>query len=136
MGLEPLLLLANDTSGQSYALGLRLSQLLYCYGFKDTNIRANILEAYKFRNTVVHGRTYPSGCEKRIEELLPQILNYLRITINFMLLNSFKKHVDIQKLIELIDEAIMNEHCKEELQKIVDLDFKKYESSFTFKTNS
>jgi len=131
MGLEPLLLLENDTSGQSYALSLRLSQLLSCYGIKDDDIRVNIMQAYSYRNKVVHGRKYPNGWEKSFSKLLPQILNYLRITINFMLLNTFKKHTEVEDLINLIDKAIMNEKSKIELQKLVDLDFVKFRNSFT-----
>jgi len=115
MGLEPLFTFSNEY-GISYKLGLRVAQLFSFLGINPSEIRENIKSAYDFRNKVVHGGTYSDDWEKQLEELLPIILEYLRISLVIYILNISNGFDNILKSIDL---SLMDGDERKKIEKMI-----------------
>ena len=132
MGLEPLYL-PEHSWDKATKLSERVSKLLEGFSFDQTEVKEDVKQAYKFRNQIVHGSKYPMNWEEKLSKLYPKILNYLRVSIVFFLLNLSLGRDTIAKLIA---DSLTSDDKKKELQKIInpiknrfDVCFNKYHHS-------
>jgi hypothetical protein len=120
MGLEALLL--DETQELSYRLGARASKLLGLMDKPPLHVRTLINDAYRIRSTFAHGGHLTYKLKKKLEakygetkQLLLLLLDYLRILIVTMILC----HTDKRELIDLIDDALIDEQKQQQLKGLV-----------------
>lgn len=116
MGLESLFTLEKDRGENAFKLGIRAAKLLGQLSFDADRVRSLIEEAYNFRNTVVHGSYISQDRRKRINEISPDIPNYLRISLIAFLLN---QQTGKDKMVEMIDKSMISDTRDKELKKIL-----------------
>jgi hypothetical protein len=80
-------------------------------------VRETIEESYGFRNKVVHGSHVSEANSKRMNEILPDILNYLRVSLTVFLLN---KKVAKDKMIDMIDRATVSDAHNAKLKNAIE----------------
>ncbi|GAI97648.1 unnamed protein product, partial [marine sediment metagenome] len=80
-----------------------------------------------FRNKVVHGLKYKKNWINRTEKLLPKILNYLRVSIIYYLMNLSKTK---KEFVKLIDDSFLFEKHEQLLEKLVSKSKSKFPSVF------
>jgi len=116
MGLETLFSTEAEKTGQSRRLSFRIPKFLGYLGYRVESAKNLISEAYRFRNKVVHGLEYNHGWVKKVESLLPKVLNYLRVAIIFYLMDlSFSKN----QFVKLIDDSFLFKKHEQTLSKMV-----------------
>jgi hypothetical protein len=118
MGLESLFTFEKDRGENAFKLGFRVAKLLGYLNFDAEKVRALTEKAYNFRNKVVHGSYISQEGRKEMNEIFPNILNYLRASLIIFLLN---QEVDKDKMVEMIDKSMINysydEKSRESLEK-------------------
>lgn len=117
MGLESLLTLEKDKGENAFKLGIRTAKLLSNLGFDALKVRESTEKSYGFRNKVVHGSHVSEANRKRMSEILPDILNYLRVSLTVFLLS---KNVAKDKMIDMIDRATVSDAQNAELKKAIE----------------
>lgn len=117
MGLESLLTLEKDRGENAFKLGIRTAKLLSNLGFDALKVRESTEQSYGFRNKVVHGSHVSEANRKRMNEILPDILNYLRVSLTAFLLS---KNVGKDKMIDMIDRATVSDADNSKLKKAIE----------------
>ncbi len=118
MGLESLLTLEKDRGENAFKLGIRTAKLLSNLGFDALKVRESTEESYGFRNKVVHGSHVSEANKKRMSEILPDILNYLRVSLTAFLLS---KNVAKNKMVDMIDRATVSDAHNAKLKKTIEI---------------
>jgi len=127
MGLESLLTFRKDRGENAFKLGLRVARLLRHAGFKADDVRSLVVESYELRNKVVHGSYLQENEARRVEELLPQTLNYLRASLVSFVLNL---EIGTDRFLQMIDSSLANESENASLTKLVDGNLREYPDVF------
>lgn len=117
MGLESLFSLPKEKGENAYKLSIRVAKLLGFMNFEGRSVKKLIQQAYKFRNEVVHGLYMDQGKRKEINKILPEILNYLRISIIFFLLN---QNINKGEMINKIDNSLIDINQSGVLNKLIE----------------
>lgn len=116
MGLEALFTCDNENSGElSYRLKIRIAKMLSCFGINYEEVMSNVNRSYKFRSKVVHGDYIDESEQKQVSELLPIVINYLRISLLTFILNS---DLDKNMIIKIIEKSFMISKGTVELRKM------------------
>lgn len=116
MGLETLFSTEVEKTGQSRRLSFRIPKFLGYLGYRVETAKSVIIEAYRFRNKVVHGLKYNEDWVKKVENLLPKVLNYLRVAIIFYLMDlTFAKN----QFVKIIDDSFLFKKHEEALSKMI-----------------
>jgi len=123
MGLESLSTFEKDRGENAFKLGIRVAKLLGHLNFDAERVRALVEEAYNFRSKVVHGSYISQEGRKRMNEILPRILNYLRVSLITFLLN---QEIGKDKIIGIIDKSTISDIHNEELKKLVKKGIEEY----------
>lgn len=116
MGLESLFTFEKDRGENAFKLGIRVARLLGNLNFDAVNVRALTEQAYNFRNKVVHGSYISQDNIKKMNEIFPNILNYLRVSLIVFLSN---QETGKDKMIEMIDQSTISNTQNEELKKVL-----------------
>ena len=87
-------------------MGIRAAKLLNNLGFEPFKVRELIEEGYHFRNMVVHGSYISENNRKRMQEILPNIINYLRVALIVFLMN---KDMGKEGMIEFLEKSMIND---------------------------
>ena len=115
MGLEALL--TSDSGENSFKLKMRVAKIFENLGMNGEKMTPLILESYKFRNYIVHGSDKIEQKDRmKIDEMLPEILNLLRMSliIFIMRLDENKRN-----FIDLIDGSLIHDAKNQKLKQIV-----------------
>lgn len=123
MGLESLFTFEKDRGENAFKLGIRVAKLLGNLNFDSGNVRALTEDAYNFRNKVVHGSYISQENRKKMNEIFPDILNYLRTALIIFLLN---QEIGKDKMIEIIDQSTISDTRHEDLKKILEKNTKEF----------
>lgn len=127
MGFESLFTFEKDRGENAYKLGIRVARLLGCFNYAVEVVRRLTEEAYNYRNKVVHGSFVSQANRSKMNEILPQILNYLRVSLITFVLQSQKIGKD--KLVEMIDGSAISDKRSVELKKLFEEDMERYKDS-------
>lgn len=117
MGLESLFTLEKDRGENAFKLGIRTAKLLSNLRFDALKVRESTEQSYAFRNKVVHGSHVSQANRKRMNEILPEILNYLRVSLTAFLLS---KNMAKDKIINMIDRATVSDTHNAKLKKTIE----------------
>ncbi len=117
MGLESLFSLPKERGENAFKLSIRVAKLLGILNFDVEKVRMLIQKAYSFRNKVVHGLYIAENKRNEMNEILPEILNYLRISIIIFLLN---QNIGKDKMIIKIDKSLIDGNQSRDLNKLID----------------
>ena len=117
MGLESLFTFEKDRGENAFKLGIRVAKLLGHLNFDAERVRVLTEEAYNFRNKVVHGSYISQENKKKMNEIFPLILNYLRVSLIIFLLN---QGIGKDKMIEIIDKSTISDIQNEDLKKLLE----------------
>ena len=128
MGLESLFTFEKDRGENAFKLGIRIARLLGHFNFDVENVRSITEEAYQYRNKVVHGSYISQELKKRMNEIFPHILNYLRISLITFLLN---QKIGKDKIVEMIDKSMISNIHNEELKKLLEKNIKEFSNILT-----
>ncbi len=123
MGLESLFTLEKDRGENAYKLGIRVAKLLGNLNFDAEKTRLLIEKAYNFRNKVVHGSYVSQENRKEMNEMLPDILNYLRISLIIFLLN---QKIGKDKMVEMIDKSTISDPHNKELNGLLEKNIEEF----------
>lgn len=127
MGLELLLTFRKDGGENAFKLGLRVARLLGHAGFKADDVRSLVVESYELRNKIVHGSCLQENEARRVGELLPQTLNFLRISLVSFVLNL---EMGTDRFLRLIDSSLANESENASLREILGNSLREYPNVF------
>ncbi len=128
MGLESLFTFEKDRGENAFKLGIRVAKLLGNLNLDAAEVRTLTERAYNFRNKVVHGSYISQENKKKMNEIFPPILNYLRVSLIIFLLN---QEIGKDKMIEIIDTSTISDIQNEELKKILEKDIREFGEVFT-----
>ena len=117
MGLESLFTLEKDRGENAFKLSIRCAKLLGFMGFDVERVRKLTEEAYSYRNKVVHGSYISQEKRKRINEILPEILNYLRVSL---IIFTLCREIGKDKLVEMIDKSMISENVHDDLKELLE----------------
>ncbi|MBI4294880.1 MAG: hypothetical protein HY669_01785 [Chloroflexi bacterium] len=117
MGLESIFTLERDRGENAFKLGIRVAKLLGSLGLDSQRIRKVTEDAYSYRNKVVHGSYITPEERKKMNNLLTQVLNYLRVSVVIFLLN---QETGKDKMIDIIDQSTISPFKDEELKKLLE----------------
>ncbi|MHA1285611.1 MAG: hypothetical protein ACTSQP_24160 [Promethearchaeota archaeon] len=129
MGLESLFTFDKDRGENSYKLGIRVAKLLGYIGFNVENVRNITEQAYSYRNKVVHGSFISKEIKKKIYEIMPNILNYLRVSLILFILKSQK--IGKAKIIDMIEKSTISEIYNEKLRVILKNEIEEFKEVLT-----
>lgn len=123
MGLESMFLRDKDEQQElSYRLRLRVAKLMSHLGHDPFEVKKIVRDTYGIRSKFVHGGILDYESSKKLSEkyghsnnLLLQLLNYLRISIVASLLIQVEK----PKLIDTIDNSFLSAKSEAELGQIL-----------------
>ena len=115
--MESLYTLEKDRGENAFKLGIRTAKFLSNLGFDALKVRESTEQGYAFRNKVVHGSHIPQESRKRMNEILPDILNYLRVSLTTFLLS---KNMAKDKIIEMIDRATVSDSHNATLKETIE----------------
>jgi hypothetical protein len=127
MGLESLLTFRKDRGENAFKLGLRVARLLGHAGFKADDVRSLVVESYELRNKIVHGSYLQENETRRVGELLPQTLNFLRISLVSFVLNL---EMGTDRFLRLIDSSLADESENASLGEILGRNVREYPDVF------
>ena len=116
MGLESLFTFEKDRGENAFKLGIRVAKLLGHLNTNAEKVRTEVEKAYNFRNKVVHGSYISQEDRKKMNEILPHILNYLRLSLVIFLMNQGSGK---DKMIEIIDNSTISDIRDRELNELV-----------------
>jgi len=104
IGLEALFSKEKESSVTKQVYCFRIAKFLSFFGLNPMNIKRDFAKAYSFRNNIVHGNIYDEDWFDNLKKQYPIILNYLRLSIIFFLLNN-----DLTKnqILSSIDESLL-----------------------------
>ena len=117
MGLESLFSLPRERGENAYKLSIRVAKLLGFMNFEVEKVKELVQKAYSFRNEVVHGLYMTQNKRNEVNEILPEILNYLRISIIIFLLN---KNIGKINMLIKIDNSLININQSRDLKKLIE----------------
>ncbi len=117
MGLESLFTLERDRGENAFKLGIRVAGLLGILSFDPITVRSTVEDAYNFRNKVVHGSYISPENRRKMSDIFPKILNYLRVSLIIFI---FNEEVGKDKLVDIIDQSVISESHKKDLKKILE----------------
>jgi len=129
MGLESLFTFEKDKGENAFKLGIRVAKLLGNLNIDSVRVREFIEEAYNFRNKVVHGAYISQENRKKMSEIFPYVLDYLRISLIIFLWN---QKIGKDKIIDIIDESTISYTQNENLKKLLDECIKTMGGIFTY----
>jgi hypothetical protein len=127
MGLESLLTFRKDKGENAFKLGLRVARLLGHVGFKTVDVRSSVEESYNLRNKIVHGLYLQEEKARRVRELLPQALNFLRISLVSFLLNL---EMGTDRFLRMIDDSLANGSENASLGETLNRNLREYPDVF------
>ena len=114
-GLEALYLKGGERSELAQRLALRVAKVLSKLNIDHSkDILNNVKRAYKIRSAFVHGEPLKSG-KYQSRDLLDNIAKYLRLSLLLFMQASIRK----DKLIDLIDYALVDKDSDEKLEQII-----------------
>lgn len=116
MGLESLFALEKDRGENAFKLGIRVAKMLGHLNFAAERVRSAVEEAYNFRNNVVHGSYITQQGGKKMNELFPHVLNYLRVSLIVFLLNL---EIGKDRMIDMIDKSTISDSHNEDLRRLL-----------------
>jgi len=104
IGLEALFSKEKESSVTKQVYCFRIAKFLSFFDLNPLNVKFNFAKAYSFRNNIVHGNIYDENWFVNLKEQYTIILNYLRLSIIFFLLNN-----DLTKnqILNSIDESLL-----------------------------
>jgi hypothetical protein len=122
MGLEGLLVKADEKELLGLRLSMRLAKILSSLGYDPSKVRKQVKDGYKVRSTFVHGHEV-TGKEKRrlerdhggLEGLLNTLLEQLRLAL--VLLIVLKE--DKETFIKRVDAAFTDRNADKRLDELV-----------------
>ncbi len=117
MGLESLFTFEKDKGENAFKLSIRCAKLLGFIGFNVEKVKKLIEEAYSYRNKVVHGSYISSEVRKKISEMLPEILNYLRVSLIIFI---SCQEIGKDKIVEMIDKSMISKDAHDDLKKLLE----------------
>lgn len=117
MGLESLFSLPKERGENAYKLSIRVAKLLGIMNFEVEKVKILIQKAYSFRNMVVHGLYIAQNKRNEMNEILPEILNYLRISIIIFLLNH---NIGKDRMLIKIDNSLIDVNQSRDLKKLIE----------------
>ena len=117
MGLESLLTFEKDRGENAFKLSIRCAKLLGFIGFDAEKVRKLIEEAYSYRNKVVHGSYISPEVRRKMSEILPEILNYLRVSLIVFILC---REIGKDKIVEMIDKSMISEDAHNDLKELLE----------------
>jgi len=117
MGLESLFTFEKDRGENTFKLGIRVAKLLGYLNFDVERVKALTEEAYNYRNKVVHGSYISQEIRKKMNEIFPHILNYLRVSLTIFLLN---QEIGKDKMVGMIDKSMISDTHNKELKKLLE----------------
>jgi len=122
MGLEALFLKSGEVHELAYRLSFRISRLLSLLGLDPHEVRKIVKDAYSVRNIFAHGGHLSYKEKKRIESKYKNVMNflrllleYLRISIIIVMLSDKEK----DELIDLIDDSFVDEKQEDLLKSVI-----------------
>ena len=124
MGLESLFTFEKDRGENSFKLGIRVAKLLGYLNLDVEKVRRLTEEAYNYRNKVVHGSYISQEIKKKMNEIIPYILNYLRISLIIFILES--QRIGKDRMIEMIDKSTISDTHNKELKKLLEKEIEKF----------
>jgi hypothetical protein len=126
MGIEALISKSKDEL--SFRMQTRISKLMVCFGYNGLEVRGDIKTAYDVRSKFAHGEMYNVADKNKIvahyggmDVFMLKIINYLRV----MLIMYYIGKVEKGKLIRLIDDALIDDNCFQELKELL-INIKEY----------
>ena len=124
MGLESLFTFEKDKGENAFKLGIRVAKLLgNLKKFDAETVRALTEKAYNFRNKVVHGSYISPEGKKKMNEIFPHILNYLRVSLIIFLWN---QEIGKDKMVEIVDKSTISDVQNEELRKLLEKNIEEF----------
>lgn len=123
MGLESLFTFEKDRGENAFKLGIRCAKLLSFIGFNAEKVRKVTEEAYSYRNKVVHGSYVSQEIKRKMNEVFPEVLNYLRVSLIIFILN---KELTKDKIVEMIDRSMIDEKTHEDLKSLLEKNIGKF----------
>lgn len=128
MGLEALFTFEKDRGENAFKLGIRVAKLLDTLDYESFTVRELIEGGYNFRNKVVHGSYISPDKQKRMAEIFPKVINYLRVALIVFLLN---KDTGKEKMIELLEKSMINEDQNKVLKGKIEESVKEFRELFS-----
>ncbi|MBA7667229.1 hypothetical protein ES703_75314 [subsurface metagenome] len=113
MGLEALFLTGGSEA--RFRLSLRVSQIMDLLNEDSLRVYSNLLKAYEYRSSYVHGSQIKSRNRIHAQNILFEIQNYLRKSILLFLMLNIKTKNNKSTFLKAIDESLINPDKKEEL---------------------
>lgn len=117
MGLESLFTFEKDRGENTFKLSTRCAKLLGFIGFDVEKVRKLIEEAYSYRNKVVHGSYISPEARRKMSEILPEILNYLRVPLIIFILC---QEIGKDKIVEMNDKSMISEDANSDLKELLE----------------
>lgn len=115
-GLEALYLKSDEMGELKHKLALRVAKILGKLNIDNSkNILSNVKKAYNIRSVFVHGGSL-KGNKYQDRSLLDKIAEYLRVSLLLFMQVPMNK----DKLINLIDDALIDESSDRELKQIIE----------------
>ena len=116
MGLEALYTLRKERGENAYKLGIRVAKMLGKLNYDPLAVKSRVEKAYALRNDVVHGAPISIDDRKTMGEILPHILNYLRVSLVIFLLG---QDIGKDRLVALVNDSTVNDLQDKELNSLV-----------------
>jgi len=123
MGLESLFSLPKERGENAYKLSIRVAKLLGFMNFEVNRARLLVRKAYNYRNMYVHGLFISEKDRNDMNEILPEILNYLRISIIIFLLNL---KIGKYQILNIIDNSLIDSIQSKNLKNLIEKSIKEY----------
>jgi len=111
MGLEALFLKSGETQELVYRLSFRISKLLSLLGYDPHEIKKIVNDAYKIRNIFAHGGHLSYKEKKKIESKYKDIMNFLRLLLEYLRISIIVimlSRREKDELIDLIDDSFVD----------------------------
>lgn len=118
MGLE-VLFLTHQTEAR-FRLALRVSQTMGYLNEDSLKTYSNILKAYEYRSSYVHGSTLKKKDQDKASLILFEIHNYLRKAILLWMLLDLNTKKRKEKFLDDIDKSLINEEKRDLLKQKID----------------
>jgi hypothetical protein len=122
MGLEALFLKSGETQELVYRLSFRISKLLSLLGYDPHEIKKIVNDAYKIRNIFAHGGHLGYKEKKKIESKYKDIMNFLRLLLEYLRISIIVimlSRREKDELIDLIDDSFVDKKREEMLNSII-----------------
>jgi len=129
MGLESLFLKRCERQELKYRLSIRVAKILSLLKVKDkpSKIRQAVRNGYNIRSLFVHGSLSSNKKSDIIyRELLLSIMKYLRVSILTMILTKTFTDKKKEELINLIDDALIEEEKNKKLASFLNKDIQRF----------